>query len=245
MTSTPRPNVAIHQPEHLPWLGFFHKLYHADVFVLLDQVQYRKNYFHNRNRIRAAGGPVWLTVPVLTRGRHPQSILDATIDDRDGGRWRQKHWRTIAEAYGKHPFFAACASLFQDIYARPWARLVELNEALIEAIRGLLGIGTEVLRASALGVGGQREDLLLHICEKLGARGYLSGVSGRDYLDPARWAAAGVELSFQEFHHPIYPQRQGGFLPCMSTLDLLFSHGPRSLDMIRGIDVPVMDQVFE
>lgn len=235
--------VTIHQPEHLPWLGFFDKVRQADVFVLLDHVQYRRRYFQNRNRVRGRDGEVWVTVPVKVKGRYDQPINAVEIDGSP--RWAEQCWNTLSHCYGRAPFFAGHAPFFEALYHRPWRRLAELNETLIRYLLDALGIRVEIVRSSALEPTGRKGELMLEICRRLGATAYLSGISGRDYLDRAQFAAAGIELTFQEFHHPVYRQLHEPFIPCLSAVDLLFTHGPGSLDVIKGVGVETLAQVFE
>lgn len=237
--------VAIHQPEHLPWLGFFDKLRAADRFVILDTVGYRKNYFQNRNRIRTAGGTAWLTVPVQTSGRLGQPIRDVVIDNAGNPRWRQKCWGTLSQAYRRAPFWREHEDVLSATYARDWERLADLNLHLIRHLAAALGIETPLVFASELGASGDRSDLLLDICRRAGATTYLSGISGREYLDTKRFEDAGIAVTYQEFHHPVYTQLSEPFEPCMSAIDLLAVHGPAAADILRGVGVPTLERVFE
>lgn len=237
--------VTIHQPVTLPWLGFFHKAASADELILLDHVQYRKNYLQNRNRIKSASGPIWLTVPVVTKGLGPQPICEVEIAERTNPRWRERHRRSIEQCYSKAPHYEAYAEGLLSLYERPFRLLVDFNIAILLFLARAFGIGTKLLRSSELSPAFAREDMLLDLCQKRGADTYLSGVSGRSYLTPQRWEAAGIRLQFQAFYHPIYPQGRGDFVPAMSAIDLLFYCGPRSLDAILGRGFPVMDHVFE
>src|SRR5207248_9565654 len=121
--------ATIHQPEHLPWLGFFNKADQADVLVLLDTVQFRKGYFQNRNRILGPNGLQWLTVPVILRGHTTRMLVDMEISNQE--EWRSKHWKTIRQAYGHHPFFRDHEGFLTRLYETPWSRLTELNEKSI------------------------------------------------------------------------------------------------------------------
>ncbi|MCH8090291.1 MAG: WbqC family protein [Chloroflexi bacterium] len=169
--------VTIHQPEHLPWLGFFHKAAQADLLVLLDNVQYRHKYFQNRNRIRSQDGQRWINVPVLLKGYDRPLIKDIQINTSQP-RWREKCWRSIILSYRKAKFFEDYAEFFEGVYSRSWDLLVDLNEELIKYSCGALGITTSLIRASELGVSGIGPGLILDIVRKTGADSYLSGVSG-------------------------------------------------------------------
>lgn len=235
--------VAIHQPEHLPWLGFFDKLRQADVWVMLDHVQYRKHYFQHRNRVHAASGAAWVTVPVSTSGRLSQPLSEVRIDPQ-AARWRQKCWGTIAQWYQRAPYWAMYAPELEALYQREWERLVDLNDALIRFLLSALSIHVRIVKSSTLGVEGARSGLLLEICSRLGARTYLSGISGREYLDVASFQASGVAVRFQTFHHPVYPQQHAPFVPCLSAIDLLFNCGPSSRMVLQGIGVETMSELF-
>lgn len=222
--------VTIHQPECLPWLGLVEKLRQCEVFVLLDCVQFEKNYFQNRNKIRTAWGWAWLTVPVLTKGASGQPIRQVRI--RNDEAWRRKHLQSFLQHYGAAPYFDRYFPDLQALYARSWDRLEELNTAVMQWMAGAFGLSRQFVRASELPVSGTRSELLASICRAVGATTYLSGVSGRDYLDERLFAEAGIAVRYQDFQHPVYRQCYEPFLPNMSAVDLLFNVGPQSLDVL-------------
>lgn len=236
--------VAIHQPEHLPWLGFFDKASRAERLVLLDHVQYQRLYFQNRNRIYGPNGAQWITVPVVVKGRYAQPITEVRIDNAGNPRWADQCWQRIRHAYARAPHFAPHHDFFERLYVARWTRLVDLNIAIIRYLLEALAIDVQIIRSSDLAVKGHKADLMLEICQRLGASNYVSGVSGRDYLDPTRFRGADIGIEFQEFHHPLYRQRREPFIPCMSAIDLLFNHGPESANILRGVDVEVMEELF-
>jgi len=236
--------VTIHQPEHLPWLGFFDKARRADVLVLLDSVQFRKNYFQNRNRVRGQNGALWVTVPVLTKGSADQAISDVRINSDGSPRWREKYWGTVEQNYRHAPFWSEYAEELRQSLWSETVSLSHLNMRLIEMLLRRLRIDVRIARSSDLNVTGSRSELLLNICQRVEADRYLSGISGRDYLDRSLFDSAGIGVDFHEFHHPVYSQRHEPFVPCMSAVDLLFNHGPTSADILQGIGVEVMEEVF-
>lgn len=236
--------VTIHQPEHLPWLGFFDKARRADTLVLLDHVQYRRRYFQNRNRIYGPKGAQWLTVPVVVKGRYTQPIDEVVIDNAGNPQWPEQCWKRLWHAYVRAPYFAPYRDFFEKLYATEWTRLIDLNVAIIKYLLNVLGVGVAVVRSSELGANSHKGELMLEICQRLGAATYVSGISGRDYLDRERFEEAGIGIEFQEFHHPIYRQCYEPFLPCMSAVDVLFNHGPGSVKILRGVGVDVMEEVF-
>jgi hypothetical protein len=236
--------VAIHQPEHMPWLGFLDKARTADLLVFLDHVQFRKRYFQNRNKIRTTDGWTWLTVPVQVKSRYEQAINEVGVDNSLHARWGRKYWETILHAYGKAPHFAEHHPFFEDVFARNWKLLVELNIVLIEYLLSVYGMSPKLIRSSDLPVKGHKGELILNICREVSADTYLSGISGEDYLPKDDFARDGIDVEIQEFHHPIYSQMHDPFAPCMSSVDLLFTHGPESRRILEGRNVPTIDEVY-
>jgi len=222
--------VAVHQPQYLPWLGYFDKVDRADLFVVLDTVQFKKNEFQNRNRIKTTAGWQWLTVPV--HYRFPQTIREVTVNADVN--WRHKHRQAIVTNYSKTPYFEASMPFFDGLYRRDWGRLSDLNVCTVLGLMERFGIATPVCNADAWDLSDDPTGRLVDICRKAGARTYLSGAGGRDYLDLAQFEAAGVEVVFQDYRHPEYPQQFGPFEPFMSAADLLFNCGPDSLQVIRS-----------
>ena len=218
--------VTIHQPEHMPWLGFFDKVRQAEFFVFLDNVQYRHKYFQNRNKIRSSNGVTWLNVPVLTEGRREQLINEVEIDNRQC-RWREKCWRTISLNYHKAPFFEKYRSFLEKLYEREWYLLSDLNEFIITSIVRGLNFNVKLIRASELPVSGSGERLILDICKELSASTYISGVSGiagRGRAFESEFSKEGIKMVYQQFYHPIYKQVYEPFTPYMSIIDLLLNY---------------------
>lgn len=224
--------VAVHQPHYLPWLGYFDKMEQVDCFVILDDVQFEKNAWQNRNRIKTASGWQWLSVPV--RHRFPQIISEVRVDNAVS--WSRKHLHAVIVHYAGTPFFQVYRPFLEELYCRQWRLLVDLSLATIAYLADALTIRTKTLLASSLGLRGPQgpTDRLVAICRALGADTYLSGTGATTYLDIARFEAAGVRVLFQAFECPPYPQRFGGFVPNLSVLDLLLNCGGRSLEVLKG-----------
>jgi hypothetical protein len=227
-----------HQPNYLPYAGFFHKIAAADRFLIVDNVQFVKRgpfgWMH-RNRIRtnSAEGWDWLSVPVLTKGRFTQKINEAAIDTSVP--WARKHWRAIEWNYRRAKYFKEYADEFRAMYERPWTGFCELTCAFIELLLRLLGIPKSCDRTSTLGVTGESTELVLSMCRTVGADTYLSGMHGRDYLDAEKFRLAGIRLLFQDFVCPEYPQCwPGPFVPNLSVIDLMFNCGPESRKVLVG-----------
>lgn len=230
--------VAVHQPHFLPWLGYLDRMMRADVFVLLDHVQFERRNYQNRTLIRLDGKAHWLTVPVLQRSQQ-ERILDKCIDNPANGEkrwWGPLRYLTLYHGYRQTPFFERYAPQVQAILESRWERLVDLDLALIDFLRACFDIHTPIRKSSELDVQGQRSELLLNICRVLGADTYLAGMGGsRAYLERAMFAAANVNIAWQEFRHPCYPQfGRGPFIPGLSALDLLFNCGPQGCTLLRA-----------
>lgn len=224
--------AAIHQPQYLPYLGFFHKLRHCDIFIALDDVQFQKNGLQNRNKIKNAQGWQWLTVPVLHRA--DQTILEVRINDRV--KWSQKHLNAIKTNYSKAPHFSEFWPGVSELYSRDYRSLCRLNMDLTKLLLSFLGIEKEMIASSQLQVESRQTERLIALCQKVGATTYLSGPGGKQYMDLSAFPAAGLELVFQEFSFPEYPQMfpGQGFVPYMSVIDTLFCCGRE--DTLKLID---------
>lgn len=223
--------VAIHQPNFLPWIGYFYKILRSDKFVFLDSVDYTKNNYINRNLIKTPNGSQWLTVPVLTKGKFGTSIKDIQINTSLD--WHKKIVGTLKANYGKSPFFSEFFPLLNEMIEGPDTNLSALNIKLIKTLSLYLGIHTEMILASELKAEGESNDLLINICKELGADTYLSGFGATKYIDHEKWNNSGVNLWFTPFTHPRYPQLWGDFCPNMSIVDLIFNVGADSGRMLK------------
>jgi len=237
--------IAGHQPNYLPYTGFFHKISLSDIFVIVDIVQYVKRGafgWINRNRIRTADGWLWLTVPVKTKDRFYQSIKGTEIDNSRP--WAQKHLKSIERNYHNAPYFSKHFGFFSDIYGKQWDSLAGLNEAIIRYIIKALGINIRIVRASELDINyalpspGARNDnsatdLIVQMCQKLDSDSYLHGKHASDYLDEDGLKQYNIKSYYQDFRHPVYPQVYEPFMPDMSIIDLLFNCGDKSMKIIR------------
>ncbi len=229
--------IAIHQPNFLPWLGYFYKVARADLFVLLDDVQFTKEGFIHRNWVKTCDGKRWFGVPVYTKGALHQEIRQVRIC-RDEP-WQRKLVGTLMQHYSKASYYAEHAGALREIVGRDYALLVDLNIKLLEYVCGVLGISTPMVRASELrGVAGTSTARLISICQSVGATEYLSGSGGKKYQDEEAFRAAGIELIYRDFVHPAYPQLLGPFESKLSVIDLLFNAGPESRDVLLDRQSP-------
>jgi hypothetical protein len=224
--------LAAHQPQYLPWLGYLDKIDRADVFVLLDSVQFKKNEWQNRNRVKHARGWHWLTVPV--RHRFPQPIAEVEIADRQ---WRRKHRRSLDVAYGQAEHYATEAPLLDAVYGREWHDLLSLNVKTVRHLAQRFQIETPILLGSEFEdlSEGHADERLISLCRLLEADTYLAGAGGRDYMDLSRWRRAGIRVVFQDFRHPVYTQLHGPFVPGLSAVDLLLHRGPGGFSQVRHV----------
>jgi hypothetical protein len=222
--------VAVHQPQYLPWLGYFDKMRRADVFCFLNDVQFKKNEWQNRNRIKTAQNWQWVTVPV--QYHFPEKINEVHINNTVD--WRRKHLQAQATNYSRAPYFKTYMPILEDTYSKEWELISELNVHLVECLRGALNLDEKsTVLSSNLALREEPTDRLIDICRVLGADTYLAGQGGADYMDLQRFDENGIQVIVQEFQHPVYPQLFDGFQSHLSILDLLFNCGPQSMDIIR------------
>ena len=225
--------VAIHQPHYLPWLGYLAKWAAADVFVFLDTVQYEKNGWQNRNRIKTAAGARWLTVPVHAPLGTP--LREVVLDERQP--WRQRHLRSIEHAYARAPHWGGHQAALARLYDTPWERLAAVATASAEWLARAVGVSVPCRLASSLDADDPDPTArLVAICRLLGADTYLAGGHGARYMDAGRFAEAGIKVLYQHYTHPLYAQQHGDFVPFLSGLDLLLTHGDASLAILRDGD---------
>jgi hypothetical protein len=224
--------IAIHQPQYLPWLGYFDKLDSADVFIILDTVQFKKHEWQNRNRIRTKDkdGWQWLTVPIIDR--FPERIDQVEVNDRTD--WQRKHAQALRLHYGKSPHWEPLGPELLSLLASPWARICDLNVAVLDLLCRHLGIATRRVLASTLVSRDEQTGRLIDLCRAVGGTIYLAGQGGAGYMDLDLFTEAGIAVQAQAYIHPEYPQRYTPFASHLSVIDLLFNCGPDSLKVIRS-----------
>ena len=225
----------ISQPTFLPWLGWFDLADQGNVMIILDDVAFSKQSWQQRNRIRTRNGLEYLTVQVKTSGRLGQLILDCELVDN---RFVKKLITSLRANYAKAPFFAEAIDELAAVMevAADTNRLVELNCALISWMAGRLGVVTPMIRASTLGVGGERGEHVAAICEHVGANRYVSPAGAEDYLieDKEAFDRRGISVLIHVYEHPEYLQRFAPFMPYASALDLIFNAGPAAGEIMRS-----------
>jgi hypothetical protein len=223
--------VSINQPAYLPWLGYFQRIAASDLHIVLDHVQFEKNSFVNRNKIRTKEGSVWLTVPVSTKGKFGELSI-ATLEFAPNQPWQKKHWTSIKQTYSKAPHFPRYAPAYEALYEQEWPSFAPMVMVFLRQHLQDLSINTPLVRSSEMAVEGMKSDLVLNLCRATGATTYFSGALGRNYIDEATFHGAGIKVQYQNYQHPVYAQAFPDFVPYMSVLDLLFLHGPASRDIL-------------
>jgi hypothetical protein len=217
--------AVIHQPDFLPHLGFFDRLLHADVFVFLDSAQYvdstSRSWTH-RDKIKTPKGAQWISLSVKSAPRDTP-IYEIELSEKVD--WRTNHINLLRENYRKSPYFAEIFAEIEQLYANPWTKLSDFNRASIELLMRLFDIRIETVAATSLTPQGKSNELLVDILKKIDADRYLSGPGARAYFRPEPFAAAGIEVLWQDFQHPVYSQLYGDFVPYLSSIDLLLNCG--------------------
>ena len=223
--------IAILQSNYIPWRGYFDLIASVDEFIIYDDVQYTKNDWRNRNRIKTRQGLQWMTVPVRVKGLH-QNIRETMID---GTHWAKKHWRTLEFNYSMAPHFTEIANWLAPIYLEErHAHLSLLNRRLLEAICGYFGIVTRLTNSWDYELAGDKTERLANLCRQASATEYVSGPSARSYIDERVFDEYGIRLTWFDYDgYRDYTQLWGAFEPAVSILDLLFNVGAEAPDYLR------------
>jgi hypothetical protein len=218
--------VGIHQPNYLPYLGFFDKMVKSDLFVIYDDAQFEKGEFQHRNRIRIYHGWKWLTVPVEKKLNPINEIrIKNEVATWKGVKWADAHFKDIRDNYKDTPCYSVYEEEIKRIYEKKQDKLVELNMELINILKKAFDIDAEIVFSSELGFTSKSTERLVEIVEAVDGDVYLSGPMGRDYLDVSLFEKKGLKVEFQDFKHPVYKQRYEGFVPNMAAIDALFNVG--------------------
>tara|TARA_B100001750_G_scaffold90459_1_gene71504 strand:- start:3014 stop:3721 length:708 start_codon:yes stop_codon:yes gene_type:complete len=221
--------VAIHQPEYLPWLGFFKKMMNVELFVFLDDVQFRKKGWQNRNRIRINDGTTLLSIPVHTHS-YPK-INEVTIDNEKN--WSMRHKKSILYNYARAPYFGEIKDFIESIFEKKFQYLVDLNTEIIKFIMNELEIKSKIVFSSELEISKKGSDRVLDICKAVDADHYITGTFwAESNLRVEEFKKSNIDVEFQKFQHPTYKQIHGKFIPEMSIIDLLFNEGRKEAKKI-------------
>ena len=213
--------VTIHQPDFLPWLGFFDRWKRSDIYIILDDVQFLRRGWHHRDKIKTRDGVKWLTVPVFKKRKYHQCIRDVKIDN--GPNWRDKHIRTIESNYQKAPNFDHCFRKIKKIYDRNHLFLIDLNLELLNWMATELRITIPTVLASEYNVKTIATQRLVDLVKIVHGTKYLTGLGSKDYLDESLFYKHNIQVIWQNYRHPVYKQLHGEFIPMLSALDYLMS----------------------
>lgn len=217
--------IAIHQPNYLPYLGFFDKMKQSDIFVIYDDAQFNKEDFQHRNKIRIYQGWKYLTVPVEKKHIPIKDIMIKNRIKQNGKSWQEAHLKDIIDNYNLASHFSVYYEYLEEIYNNKYEKLIDLNIDIIHFMRDAFRIKTKIIFASKLGLSSKSTEKLVDIVEYFGGNIYLSGPGGLNYLDVSLFENRGISVEFQDFKHPVYRQRYEGFTPNMSAIDVLFNIG--------------------
>lgn len=217
--------VGIHQPNYLPYLGFFDKLRKSDVFVIYDDAQFTKGDFQHRNRIKIYHGWKWLTVPVEKKHIPINQIQIKDEVEIEGTTWQEAHLKEIHDNYKKAPYYPNFEKDIRRIYEQEYDMLIDINIKLIEFLMKSFEIDTEIVYSSEFGFTSKSTEKLVDLVSEIGGDTYLSGPMGKDYLDRQLFEKKEIQVTFQDFKHPAYQQQYNGFEPYMSAIDALFNSG--------------------
>jgi hypothetical protein len=217
--------VAAVQSNYIPWRGYFDLINSVDEFILYDDMQYTIRDWRNRNIIKTANGPLWLTIPIGVKGKYFQKIKDAVVSDPS---WGKKHWASLTHSYSKAKHFLAYKELFAGLYSRPDEMfLSRINHRFIVAICELLGIRTTISWSMDYELMGDKTERLVNLCKQAGATDYLSGPAAKSYLEEDLFARESIAVSYMDYSgYPEYRQLYPPFEPAVSILDLIFNEGP-------------------
>jgi WbqC-like protein family len=224
--------IAILQSNYIPWKGYFDIINSVDEFVIYDDVQYTKGDWRNRNIIATRQGLKWLTIPVKTKGRLQLNINEIRVSDKN---WKNKHWKTLQQNYGKAPYFSIYKELFADLYFQCSEDfLSNINYKFITAINNILGISTPLKWSIEYNACGNPSERLIDICKKAGASTYLSGLSAKAYLDTSLFTKEGVCVEWVDYKgYPEYTQLHAPFEHGVTVLDLIFNEGPNAKKFMK------------
>ncbi len=223
--------ISINQPGYIPWLGYFDRIARSDLHIVLDHVQFGKNSFTNRNKVRTPQGWSWLSVPLKTKGKFEHLAIHS-LEIANSSNWRRKHWNALRSSYEKTAFFKKYSPFLEEVYRKEWTYFNPLLREINCYLLAELGIKTTIRYSSELGVEGKKEVLIHNLCQRVKATTYISGPFGRDYINNQAFTESGIRLLFHDYQHPTYAQKFSTFEPYMSVLDILFNHGQSSLEMI-------------
>jgi|TARA_B100000287_G_C20485336_1_gene722826 hypothetical protein len=233
------PILVAHQPEFFPWLGFISKARMGDVYYILDTVQFMKEHWHSRNKIRKKDGWIWISTPVLQSKSKLLMWPEARIDNSKN--WKRKQLNSIRMCYSRAKYFEEIFTELEEIYSKDYEYLIDFSEEIIRYAFKKFDINIPVYRTSKLiengkDISGKKSDLIIKMCKSANAKTFVFGQDGKTYIEKDKFDNENINYVFQKFSHPEYKQRYEGFESHMSFIDLLFNYGPKSKEMLGEIE---------
>tara|TARA_R110000824_G_scaffold89450_1_gene219345 strand:- start:36 stop:761 length:726 start_codon:yes stop_codon:yes gene_type:complete len=230
------PVLVAHQPEYFPWLGFIAKAQLADIYYIVDTVQYKKEHWHGRNKIRKKDGWLWINTPVLQSKSKILMWPEAKIDNAKP--WKRKQLSSIKMCYSGAKYFKEIYTELEEIYSKDYEYLIDFNEQIIKYAFKKFNIKVPVFKTSELvkdghDISGAKTDLILNMCKAANASTFIFGQDGKNYIEEDKFKKQNIEYKFQSFQHPTYKQKYQGFESHMSFIDLLFNHGNNSIEILK------------
>lgn len=227
-----KKTVLIHQPDFLPYLGFFHRFINADVWVIFDCVQYLSRGWHNRDQIKAKNGSSWLRVATKKTSRN--TLINQV--QLAGTSWKQDNLNLLYSNYHKAVFYHEIMPHIEELYSFECTNLMDFNLKSIDMLCVLLDTPIPQIVASTLNPQGKSNELLIDILKKVNAGTYISGTGAKDYMQDHLYEEAGIKVVYQSYVAPVYPQLYGDFVPYLSAIDVLFNCGiQKSREILRSI----------
>lgn len=222
--------VAILQSNYIPWKGYFDMINMVDEFILYDTVQFTKNDWRNRNKIKTSQGINWITIPV--RHSTSQKIYEIQVLNN---KWRKKHWQTLKQNYSKSKYFNNYKDIFENLYLNSDEMfLSKINYDFICAINKTLGITTKISWSSDYEIKGEKTEKLLNICKQAKATEYISGPAAKDYLDKSLFEKDKIKVTWMDYSdYPEYNQLFPPFEHGVSILDLIFNEGGNTANFMK------------
>ncbi len=222
----------VHQPNYLPYLGFFEKANNSDIFILYDTTQFKKNDWQNRNKICTPKGWDWITIPVIHEFGLAINETRISIPEKS----LIKNWRALQTNYGRAPHFKKYSSSLEEIYNGSYSSIGDLSSVLIIKISEYLGLKTQYIKSSELDkIESKSTQALIDLCRQVKADTYIAGAEGINYMDMDLWNSTSLKIIFQKYTHPVYSQfNNQNFQSHMCILDLLFNYGDKSLNILLG-----------
>ena len=225
--------VTIHQPNYLPWIPFFTKIYNSDIFIIYDNAQYKKNEFMNRNKIKTPIGQTYLTIPIKSKESYLKPINLVKLPSNSN--WKRKHIASITANYSKSPFFNVFFPIISKIIKKDFVNICELNYNLIMSVIDYLEIKTKVLLSSELNIDTNKDasEKLVEMVGFVGGKKYLSGSYGKDYINQEIFFKNDIEILFMDNEFKHYNQQWVGFIEGLSILDAIFNIGKETLNILE------------